>query len=110
MDFLSPLLVHGDKVELARTHPNHLDASGKQAIKARSRSGDFAAELAQALNGVNDLQQASAYLSQRMVVDPDSVDPHDVSIAMAKANLTLSMTKAIVDRAIRAYKEITSIR
>ena len=39
-----------------------------------------------------------------MITDPESVDVHDVTIALAEANLSLSMTKAIIDRAIRAYR------
>ena len=45
-----------------------------------------------------------------MIIDPESVDPHDVTIAMAKANTALALTKAVVDKSLRAYKEIISIR
>ena len=49
-------------------------------------------------------------LSQKMVTDPGSVNVEDVTIALADANLALSMTKAIVDRALAAYREIINIR
>jgi flagellar hook-basal body complex protein FliE len=49
-------------------------------------------------------------MAQAMITDPDSVDIHDVTIALAEANLSLSMTKAIMDRAIRAYQEIVNLR
>ena len=45
-----------------------------------------------------------------MITDPDSVDVHDVTIALAEANLALSMTKAVVDRALAAYREIINVR
>jgi flagellar hook-basal body complex protein FliE len=45
-----------------------------------------------------------------MVTDPKSVNVEDVTIALADANLALSMTKAIVDRALAAYREIINIR
>jgi flagellar hook-basal body complex protein FliE len=49
-------------------------------------------------------------LTQRMITAPDSVDVHDVTIALAEANLAISMTKAIVDRALTAYREIINVR
>ena len=48
--------------------------------------------------------------SQAMVTDPDSVDVHEVTIALAEANLALSITKAVADRALRAYQEIINVR
>jgi flagellar hook-basal body complex protein FliE len=49
-------------------------------------------------------------LTEAMITDPDSVDIHDVTVAMAEANLALSMTKAIMDRAIQAYKTVVNTR
>ncbi|MBN1836230.1 MAG: flagellar hook-basal body complex protein FliE [Spirochaetales bacterium] len=70
----------------------------------------FGRALAAALGQVNDLQTRSMDMAQAMITDPDSVDIHDVTIALAEANLSLSMTKAIMDRAIRAYQEIINVR
>ncbi len=64
----------------------------------------------EALEGVNKLQNESADVSKKMIIDPESVDPHDVTIAMAKANTALALSKAVVDKGLRAYKEIISIR
>jgi flagellar hook-basal body complex protein FliE len=49
-------------------------------------------------------------LAQQMITDPDAVDVHTVTIALAEANLALSMTKAVVDRALAAYREIINVR
>jgi flagellar hook-basal body complex protein FliE len=49
-------------------------------------------------------------LTETMLTDPDSVDIHDVTVAIAEANLALSMTKAIMDRAIRAYQQVINTR
>jgi flagellar hook-basal body complex protein FliE len=38
------------------------------------------------------------------------VDTHDVTIAAAKANLSLSITKNVVDRVIQGYREISTLR
>jgi flagellar hook-basal body complex protein FliE len=62
------------------------------------------------LNTVNNLQLKSDELSRRLVTDPDSVDVHDVTIALAEANMALNITKAVVDRVIRAYRDIITAR
>jgi flagellar hook-basal body complex protein FliE len=70
----------------------------------------FGRVLARVFGDVNDKQRIASQLGQQMITDPDSVNVHDVTIAMAEANLSLSMTKVIVDRALRAYREIISTR
>jgi flagellar hook-basal body complex protein FliE len=70
----------------------------------------FADAFTRALNIVNDKQIESMELSEKMILEPDSVNIHDMTIAIAEANLSLSMTKAIFDGAIRAYKEIINTR
>ena len=76
----------------------------------QSPTAGFGNLLAQALERTNEMQLATMRLSQQMITDPDSVNIHDVTIAMAEANLSLSMTKAIADRVIKAYREIISTR
>jgi flagellar hook-basal body complex protein FliE len=75
-----------------------------------SPTASFGKLLFQAFGRVNDMQLESINMAQRMITDPDSVNVHDITIAMAEANLSLSMTKAIADRAIRAYREIINLR
>ena len=108
--YLSQGEVNGHIVELARSNPRHLVGTAVEPAGRQAPTKSFAELLAGTFEGVNNLQTSSMELGQRMITDPDSVDIHDVSIAMAEANLSLSMTKAVVDRAIRAYREIVSIR
>lgn len=106
---LSNKQVAGDRIKLARTDPRHLSGIGE--AKAESgKSGDFKKVLFNELNKVNDSQQKSLQLSQQMITDPDSVDPHDVTIALAEANMSLNVAKGVIDRVIRAYRDITSAR
>jgi len=122
MAFIDPTQAMGDVVKLARTNPRHLGGIGEQvgaagaafpggqagaASSAEQKFGDL---LLGALGSVNDSQLTAMNLSQKMVTDPTSVNVEDVTIAMADANLALSMTKAIVDRALAAYREIINIR
>ena len=95
---------------MARTDPHHIPGIGEQAVSAPGPEKSFGDLLMGALGSVNDSQLTAIDLSQKMVTDPDSVNVEDVTIALADANLALSMTKAIVDRALAAYREIINIR
>jgi flagellar hook-basal body complex protein FliE len=112
MDLLKLSQAQGDVVTLARTNPRHLSGIGEQAAEARGKGTEqaFGDLLFGALNGVNESQKKGMALTQKMITDPDSVDVHDVTIALAEANLAISMTKAIVDRALAAYREIINVR
>ncbi len=110
MNYLNVDQVRGDLIEMQRTHPRHLNAGGDIPMDREKPGTGFGQGLTQAVNRVHALQQNTSELAERMIVDPDSVDVHDVSIAIAKANTSLQMTKTIVDSALRAYREIISIR
>ncbi len=112
MALLDPTQATGDIVKLARTNPLHLAGAGEQAAAGGSTSVEqkFGDMLLSALGSVNDSQVTAMSLAQQMVTDANSVNVEDVTIALADANLALSMTKAIVDRALAAYREIINIR
>jgi flagellar hook-basal body complex protein FliE len=110
MALIDPAQAMGDVVKLARTNPLHIAGIGEDAASATGVEQKFGNLLASALGSVNDSQVNAMNLSQQMVTDPNSVNVEDVTIAMANANLALSMTKAIVDRALAAYREIINIR
>jgi flagellar hook-basal body complex protein FliE len=80
------------------------------AREPEAATESFGKLFSRALGRVNDLQLIATEMGQKLITDPDTVDVHDVTIAMAEANLALSMTRSVVDRAIRAYREIISIR
>lgn len=111
MMLLSAVQVFGDEINVSRTHPNHFGSAVKQPLSTLSTGkGDFSSMLMEALQGASSLQQEADRLGTQMITNPDSVEPHDVTIAMAKANLAVSLTKAVVDRALRAYTDIINIR
>jgi flagellar hook-basal body complex protein FliE len=107
MDVLKPNQVHGDTVRLQRTHPLHMAGIGEKPAVKGPRFGDV---LMDQMNRVNESQNRSLELSQRMVTDPESVEPHDVTIALAEANMSLSIAKGVMDRVVRAYRDITNTR
>ena len=113
MTFLDATQVSGHIFELAQTNPRHFtgQALGQTAEQSAGASGQsFGSLLLDSLNSVNDMQQTSEALSIQAVVDPESVNTHDVTIAAAKASMSLSLTKNVVDRVIQAYREIQNLR
>ena len=112
MAFINPAQATGDIVKMARTNPLHLAGIGEASAPKQDGGveGQFGQMLMSALGGVSDSQTTAMDLSQKMITDPSTVNVEDVTIAMAQANLALSMTKAIVDRALAAYREIINIR
>ncbi len=107
MKIIGPEQSSGHIVSLNATNKNHfINTSSLEDDKKM----DFGEVLKGALNSVNDQQQTSSQLNVQSIIDPDSVDPHDVTIQMSKASLSLSMTKAIVDKALQAYRDIINLR
>ena len=110
VDILSSNQVSGDLIDMKRTNPLHLNSEGKLAPLEKNGEVSFEDMIMEALNGVNSDQMESSNLMEQMITDPDSVDTHDLTIALAKADMSLNVTKAVIDRAVKAYKEITSLR
>ena len=110
MNIFNSAKAQGNIVQLVRTNDKHLTGKLAKNQPEDSSPEGFAGALSKAINGVNDLQQESTKLNQQMIVDPNSVDVHDVTIAMSKANMALSITKSVIDGAIKAYKEIINLR
>ena len=111
MEFLNFDQVSGNKVMLKTSSPRHFSGRLSNVTgRLEKENPTFADKMFEALYGVNKLQQETNDLSIKMVTDPDSMDAHDITIAIAKANAALAITKAVVDKAIQAYKEILSFR
>lgn len=111
MSLLGPSQVSGDVVQLKRTNPLHLDSAGQAGpITDKKPANDFQNMVLKALNGANNVTQKSLSLEQQSIIDPQSVNAHDVMIALAEANMAVSLTKAVTDRVLRAYQDIINIR
>ncbi len=107
---LEPSEVNGNEVLLKKSLPKHLTKDG--SITPFDQGDRNFADLLvfDSLKEVSDSQNKASDLMQLAAIDPSSVNSEDVTIAMAQAELSLGMTKAVVDRAIRAYQEILSFR
>jgi flagellar hook-basal body complex protein FliE len=109
MDVLKTNQVHGDSVRMRKTHPLHMSGRGEKPL-GPAGGPKFGDVLMDQMNRMNDAQNKSLEITQRMVTDPESVEPHDVTIALAEANMSLSIAKGVMDRVVRAYRDITNTR
>ncbi|HPO02779.1 flagellar hook-basal body complex protein FliE [Treponema zuelzerae] len=76
----------------------------------RPETQSFEQTLLKAFDSVNHSQMKTETLSQQMIVDPESVDVHDVTIAMAEANLSLKIAQSVIDRVIKGWNDVTTNR
>ncbi|MBQ0163241.1 MAG: flagellar hook-basal body complex protein FliE [Treponema sp.] len=89
------------------TFRNLRNQADDQIDQTKKNFGDF---LAEAVSKMNDQQLDVNRLEEKALVDPDSVDIHDITTAMAKAQMSLSLAKTVVDRVVTGWNEITTTR
>lgn len=84
---------------------NHYTENGKTVVDV-----SFGKTFSELLDKASDTVNLSERMSEQFILDPQSIDHHDVTIAVAEANMAVTMTKAVTDGVIRAYKEIINLR
>ena len=105
------MLARGDKIKLETADPRHFVSQGVLVAEEDSRTTPaFEDAMLQALNGVNELQNESSDAIETMLTDPDAIDAHEVTLAMAKANMSLNITRTILDRVVRAWRDLINTR
>ncbi|MCR4790949.1 MAG: flagellar hook-basal body complex protein FliE [Treponemataceae bacterium] len=87
-----------------------ITSSAEKTGQVENPSKSFDSYLLEAMDFVNNKQNVSSNIAQQLITDPDSVDVHDVTIAMAEANLSLSIAQGVIDRLVRGWNEITTTR
>ncbi|MBP5463580.1 MAG: flagellar hook-basal body complex protein FliE [Treponema sp.] len=106
-------------LELNRTHPAHLgtkalgvtDAfAGNEKKTASPEDGSFEHYLLDAMEKLNTQQTDVDKLGEKLITDPDSVDIHEVTIAMAKAPMSLTLAQTGVDRVITGWTNLSQTR
>lgn len=125
MTIFKPELVSGDKVPMAITNSRHLvrtdnpfnisgnalqELGDKTGANNVTRADSFQESMLKALDSVSAQQLESTQLMQDMITDPDSVDAHDVTTAMAKANLSLNISRTVLDRIVKGWRELVNMR
>lgn len=70
----------------------------------------FEQSLLKAFDEVNAKQQRTTELGAQMIVDPESVDVHDITIAMAEAGMSLKIAQTLIDRIVKSWNDIIITR
>ena len=80
------------------------------SITPAGQNKSFQDSLLEAMNTVNNQQLEVSNIQEKLITDPDSIDVHDVTIAMSKARMSLNLAQTVIDRLVSGWNEITTTR
>ena len=86
------------------------DKTGLLHTTEKSGTLSFQDYLLKAMDSMNSQQVDVANIQEQLITDPDSVDVHDVTIAMQKARMSLNLAQTVIDRLVTDWNEITTTR
>jgi flagellar hook-basal body complex protein FliE len=114
-----------DHISMQRTNPNHMGpldspyaGSGKNILALEKKigagnvtgAGTFQQSMLQALDKVSGSQQQASNLAREAIINPDSLDAHDVTIAQAEAQMSLGITRNILSRLVQGWRDLINTR
>lgn len=79
-------------------------------LAVNKMGNSFEQTLLKAFDELNAKQKLPEALSEQAIVDPESVDIHDITISMAEASLSLKLAQTLVDRVVKAWNDVTMPR
>ena len=80
------------------------------SVENVGQSKSFQSYLLDALESVNNQQLDVTKVQEKMITNPDDVNVADVTIAMAKARMSLNLAQTVIDRLVTGWNEITTTR
>jgi len=90
---------------------NKISETGKKiGADAVIRSGTFTESMLDALDKVSAYEQFASGLSQAALIDPDSVNIEDVTIAQAEAALSLNIARNVLNRLVQSWRDLINTR
>ncbi len=92
---------------LARTHSAHMSDG---AVAPKRSPNSFKDLLFESLDEASATVNNHEQLRTQAIIDPDSVNSHDVTLAGLKATTSVQMVSAVVSRALEAYRAIIALR
>lgn len=105
--------------EMTRTNPAHVGSANltslvpgqeNSSVKSEKSFGSFESYLVNAVSEMNSQQLDVNRVQEKLITDPDSVDIHDVTTAMAKAQMSLNLAQTVIDRLVSGWSEISTTR
>ena len=97
-------------LQMVRTDKAHFGQGKTQQIGQQNQSKSFQSYLLDALSTVNNQQLDVSAVQEKLIANPDEVDVHDVTIAVAKARQSLNLAQTVIDRLVTGWNEITTTR
>ena len=97
-------------LQMVRTDKAHFGQGKPQQIGQQNQSKSFQSYLLDALSTVNNQQLDVSAVQEKLITNPDEVDVHDVTIAVAKARQSLNLAQTVIDRLVTGWNEITTTR
>ena len=103
-------------LQMVRTNEQHfgtakINQSNSVSLSQKtSGNKSFQDFLLEAMNTVNTQQNDVTKIQERIITDPDSVDVHDVTVAMSKARMSLNLAHSVIERLVSSWNEITTTR
>ena len=112
-------------VQMKLTHPKHMlqpdspyFGSGNKIIALEKTigaghvtgAGTFEHAMLQALDKVSGAHQYASNLGIEAIINPDSVDAHDVTIAQTEARMALNITQNILSRMVQGWRDLINTR
>jgi len=114
-----------DMISMVRTDINHMGplnspyaGSGKNILALEKKigaeditgAGTFEQAMLQALDKVSGIHQYSAELGREAIINPDSIDAHDLSIAQGMSEMSLNITRNILSRLVQGWRDLINTR
>ena len=107
-------------VQMTRTNPAHVGTAkltpivpgqdNTNQVQNEKNFGSFESYLVKAVSEMNNQQLNVNKVQEQLITDPDSVDIHDVTTAMAKAQMSLSLAQTVIDRLVSGWSELSTNR
>jgi flagellar hook-basal body complex protein FliE len=103
-------------LQLNRSNPAHLGTSPINVTNTIGTNeetpvkGQFESFLLDAVNEMNSQQMNVSKIQEQIITDPDSVDIHDVTVAMAKAKMSMNLAQTVIDRLVNGWQELSQNR
>jgi flagellar hook-basal body complex protein FliE len=123
--FISASAAKDYSVAMNRTHEKHMlppdspyFGSGNKALALRDKigaqgittAGVFEDAMLQALDKVSGAHINVSSLQQEAIINPDSVDIHDITIAQAEAGMALETATRVLNRLVQGWKDLINTR
>jgi len=111
--------------EMARTHPKHIGppdspyfGNGNKAIalgekigsNGITRAGTFEHAMLQALDKVSGQQQHVSALHEQAIINPDSIDIQDITIAQGLSSMSFGITRNVLSRLVQGWRDLINTR